>query len=198
MFLTATCSLFCVPQASEAMNLYRAKQYKEAIKVCEAKIKVNPSDIESHTILCWSLLLTGQYLQAEERAQNARKINSTDIRLIEALAEAKYRLGKNDEALTYFQKYVSSARESDGDFGLSYFFMGEIYIKQAKYQHADIALTTAVRSKPQNATWWTRLGYAREQCKSYASAVEAYNKALSVNPSYADAVKGKERCQTHL
>lgn len=182
----------------DALQLYRNKQYDAAITICEQEIKENPSNMDAYSVLIWSLLRQKRYLQAEERGLQARKENSYDIRIIEALGEAEYYLGKNDAALSYFQKYVSNARESDGDFVLSYYYMGEIYIKQSKFQHADIALTTAVRNKPERADYWTRLGYAREMCKEYTSAIEAYDKALALNANMTDAKSGKERCQKHL
>ncbi|MBP5464336.1 MAG: tetratricopeptide repeat protein [Treponema sp.] len=182
----------------DALQLYRERQYDAAITVCEQEIKVDPSNMDAYSVLIWSLLRQKRYLQAKERGLQARKENAYDIRIIEALGEAEYYLGKNDSALSYFQRYVSSARESDGDYVLSYYYMGEIYIKQSKFQHADIALTTAVKNRPDRADYWTRLGYAREMCKEYSSAIEAYDKALALNANLSDAKSGKERCQKHL
>ena len=78
------------------------------------------------------------------------------------------------------------------------FFMGEIYIKQAKYQHADISFTAAVHTEPLVDYWWTRCGYAREMAGSYDSALAAYSKALELKPSNADAQRGKERVSARL
>lgn len=194
-------SLMLFAQAAvkkDALQLYRERQYDAAITVCEQEIKADPSNMDAYSVLIWSLLRQKRYLQAKERGLQARKENSYDIRIIEALGEAEYYLGKNDSALSYFQRYVSNARESDGDYVLSYYYMGEIYIKQSKFQHADIALTTAVKNKPDRADYWTRLGYAREMCKEYASAIEAYDKALELNANSSDAKSGKERCQKRL
>ena len=182
----------------DALQLYRERQYDAAITVCEQEIKADPSNMDAYSVLIWSLLRQKRYLQAKERGLQARKENAYDIRIIEALGEAEYYLGKNDSALSYFQRYVSRARESDGDYVLSYYYMGEIYIKQSKFQHADIALTTAVKNRPDRADYWTRLGYAREMCKEYSSAIEAYDKALALNANLSDAKSGKERCQKHL
>ena len=182
----------------DALQLYRERQYDAAITICEQEIKADPSNMDAYSVLIWSLLRQKRYLQAKERGLQARKENAYDIRIIEALGEAEYYLGKNDSALSYFERYVSSARESDGDYVLSYYYMGEIYIKQSKFQHADIALTTAVKNRPDRADYWTRLGYAREMCKEYASAIEAYDKALALNANQSDAKSGKERCQKHL
>ena len=75
----------------------------------------------------------------------------------------------------------------------SYYFMGEIYLRMAKYRHADIAFSVAVTLDSFNSLWWVRLGYAREQIKEYRYSLEAYNKALSLNKNLVDAQKGRER-----
>lgn len=182
----------------DALQLYREKQYDTAIQVCEQEIRAKPDNMDAYSVLIWCFLRQKRYLQAEEKALQARKHNTSDIRVTEALAEAQYYLGKNDAALENFQKYVSVARESESDYGWCYFYMGEIYIKKSKYQHADISFTMATRSKPERSDFWTRLGYAREMCKDYTSAIQAYDKALQLNADYYDAKRGKERCQSRL
>jgi predicted Zn-dependent protease len=98
----------------------------------------------------------------------------------------------NNEALQYFQEYVSLAPEGQR-IELVYYYMGEIYIRQGKFRHADIALTTAVHWTPGNAPWWVRLAYTRESAGEFASAVNAYERALSLNPQLSDAQRGLDR-----
>lgn len=183
----------------DALKLYREGSYKEAVAVCESEIAANPSNMDSYAVLCWSLVGNKQYREAEQRASDARKINSYDIRLIEVLGEAKYYLGKNNEALAMFQRYVANSSETAARLGTAYYYMGEIYIRQARYEHADISFSAAVRFEPSySAHWWTRLGYAREMTGDWKNAIAAYDKALALNASHYDAVRGKSRCQGHL
>lgn len=202
VLLIAVCLVSLLPastqQKPDALKLYRAKRYQEAITVCEQELAANPNNIDSYSVLCWALVATKQYTKAEEKAIAARKINSSDIRLLEILGEAQYFLGKNNEALNMFQRYIATAPESAIDRAFVYYYMGEIYIRQSKFQHADIALSTSVYIEKNRDYWWTRLGYAREKCSSYKSALEAYNRALALNPSQADATQGKARCQAQL
>ena len=182
----------------DALKLYREKKYTDAIAVCEKELAANPNNMDSYSVLCWSLIATDRYLEAEQRATEARKLNSYDTRLMEALGEAKYFLGKNNEALSMFQRFIANASETSKDIGLVYYYMGEIYIRQSRFQHADIAFSAAVRSSPTRDYWWTRLGYAREKTGDYKSALTAYDKALSLNAAQYDAKRGKERCQEKL
>lgn len=199
MHLIVCCISFAQQEERrDALKLYNADQYAEAIDVCEKEIASNPNSLDSYCVLCWALVANKQYMAAEERASKARELFPYDIRLMEVLAEAKFYQGKNADALLLFQKYVASAPETAARYGRAYFFMGEIYIRQSKYNHADIAFTTSVRNEPLRDYWWSRLGYAREMCKNYQTAMAAYDKALSINPSQYDATRGRERCQSHL
>ena len=183
----------------DALKLYREGNYKDAIKICEEEIANNPSNMDSHAVLCWSLVANKQYNEAEQRAIEARKINQYDIRLMEVLGEAKYYLGKNNEALAMFQRYIASSSESAARIGTAYYYMGEIYIRQAKYEHADISFTTAVRFEPaHSAHWWTRLGYSREMNGDWQNAIVAYDRALALNSSHYDAIRGKNNCKAHI
>jgi predicted Zn-dependent protease len=79
-----------------------------------------------------------------------------------------------------------------------YYFIGEIYIRLGRFRHADIALSTAVHYVPGNAAWWTRLAYARENAGDLQEAVNAYERALSLNGQLTDARRGLDRTRQAL
>ena len=186
------------PARQDALVLYHNGKYKESIAVCEEEIKENPNRIESYVVMCWSLVKNKQYAEAEERANQGLQISPYDLRLIEILGEAKYYLGKNSGAMEQFQRYVAGAPDSGARVGVSYYYMGEIFIRQARYQHADIALSSAVKKEPLLDSWWTRLGYAREMAGNYKEAIMAYDEALKLNSASTDAYRGRERVSAKL
>jgi predicted Zn-dependent protease len=98
----------------------------------------------------------------------------------------------NNEALQYFQEYISMTPEGQR-IEMVYYYMGEIFIRQGRFRHADIALTTAVHWVPGNAAWWVRLAYARENAGDLSNALEAYEKALALNAQLTDAQRGIDR-----
>jgi len=185
-------------QKPDALQLYTNGNYAEAISVCEQELIDTPNNLDSYAVLCWSLVKNKQYMEAEQRALEGLRVNAYDHRLIEILGEAKFYLGKNKEALNQFEKYISYVPNTGSRVSSAYYFMGEIYIRLGRYQHADIALTAAVRLETSLSYWWTRLGYAREMAGSYRTAVIAYDKALELNPSQSDALRGRERSRSHL
>lgn len=193
-----TASFVFAQTKPDALKIYNEGKFKEAIQICEEELKENPNNLESYVVMCWALVSNRQYSEAEQCAMAARKINPYDVRVMEVLGEAQYFLGKNNEALAMFQSYIGNVAENGSRVGRSYYYMGEIYIRQARYEHADIALTTAVRSEPLLDYWWTRLGYAREMAKDYKNAIVAYEKALALNSEQKEASAGKVRCQSKL
>ncbi len=196
LILLAWGSVFA--QKADALILYRNGNYPEAIKICEQEITDNPQNIDSYCVLCWSLVRNRQYAEAEQRSTEARKVNPNDVRLIEIQAESKFYLGKNSAAMELFQLYLANVPANGSRIGNAYYYMGEIYIRQAKYQHADISFTAAVHTEPTVDYWWTRCGYAREMAGSLESALAAYSKAIELNPNQADAARGKERVSARL
>lgn len=182
----------------DALVLYNNGRYPEAVAVCEQEIQENPKRVESYVVMCWALVRNRQYSEAEQRALAGLTVSPYDLRLTEILGEARYYLGKNNGAMEQFQKYVANAPESGSRVGTAYYFMGEIYIRQARYQHADIALSAAVRKEPLLEKWWVRLGYAREMAGNYYESVEAYDEALRLNSSSVDAERGRTRVSAKL
>ena len=182
----------------DALVLYNNGKLREAIKVCEDELLENPNRVDSYVVMCWALVKNKQYAEAEQRANEGLVVSPYDLRLIEVLGEAKYYLGKNSGAMEQFQKYVANASDNSARIGTAYYFMGEIFIKQARFQHADIALSSAVKKEPLIDAWWVRLGYAREQAGNYLESVNAYDEALRLNPSSIDASRGRERVSAKL
>ena len=198
LLLIQTTSVFAQTQQKDALVLYHNGKYKESVQVCEEELKENPNRIDSYVVMCWSLVKNKQYAEAEQRATEGLAVSAYDLRLIEILGEARYYLGKNNGAMEQFQKYVANANESSSRLGTAYYFMGEIYIRQARYQHADIALSSAVKKEPLYENWWIRLGYAREMAGNYLEALEAYDEALRLNPSSVDASRGRDRVKEKI
>ncbi len=181
----------------DALVLYNQGNYNEAVKVCRGELETAPKNMDSYSVLTWSLLKLGKYETALEEARKALKISRYDARIVEVLGEAYYHLGKNTEALKWFEEYTVLA-PSGPRIDLVYYYMGEIFILLSEYNHADTSFTTAVHYSPNIARWWSRLGYAREMAKDYAYAIEAYKKALSLKPSLTDAKRGLERSEKSL
>jgi len=181
----------------DALQEYRNGNYELSVEICKNEIAVNPNNIESHVVICWSLLKLGRYAEAMKYARAGRNISRYDVRIAEILGETCYYQGQNTEALQYFQEYINLAPDG-ARIDSVYYFLGEIFIRLGRFRHADIALTTAIHWVPGNASWWTRLAYARENAGDLQESIKAYEQALTLNPQLADARRGLERVRQAL
>jgi len=185
-------AVYAQNQMPDALAEYRASNYERAIQICRDELNINPNNLESHVVMCWSLIRLNRFEEAMRYARAGRAISRFDVRVTEILGEVSYYQGLNNEALQYFQEYISMTPEGQR-IEMVYYYIGEIYIRQGRFRHADIALTTAVHWVPGNAAWWVRLAYARENAGELNSAVEAYEKALALNSQLTDAQRGMDR-----
>ena len=181
----------------DALREYRAGNLQQAIQICQAEIAANPNNLESHVVLCWSLISLNRLDEALRYAREGRNLSRYDPRITEILGEIHYHQGRNAEALQYFQEYVNLNPEGQR-IETVYYYIGEIFIRQGKFRHADIALSTAVHWMPGNAVWWARLAYARENAGDLQEAVNAYERALSLNSQLSDARRGLDRVRQNL
>jgi tetratricopeptide (TPR) repeat protein len=182
----------------DALAEYRAGNYDMAVNICRSEIKdSNGQNIDSYVVLCWSLAKLGRFNEANSFAAAALELSPYDVRLLEIMGEIEYHQGRNNEALKYFQEYVYLAPEGQR-IDVVYYYVGEIYIRQGRFRHADIALSTALHYVPGNAVWQARLAYARENSGELQEAAAAYEKALALDPQLADAQRGLARVHTAL
>jgi len=181
----------------DALELYRANRFEEAIRVCQQELDESPRSIDSHVVMGWSYLKLKRYQDASDIGQKAAGINPNDPRVIEIIGESDAFLGKPTDALKNLEEYV--ALRPDGErIARVYWLMGEVYISLKEYQNADIAVSTALYYEQNNAQWWSRLGWARELAGDWAWASDAYGHALKLDPSLVDAQRGRDRVAQKL
>jgi cytochrome c-type biogenesis protein CcmH/NrfG len=198
----AVCALvaaapLCAQDKPDALDLYRANKFADAIKVCQQELADSPNNIDSYVVMGWSYLRLQQYSDALTAGQKAIGINPNDPRVVQVIGEADVFLGKTTDALTNLEEYV--ALRPNGDrIARVYWLMGECYIRLKELQNADIAISTAVYYEQNNALWWARLGYARELANDLKWASDAYAHALKLDPGLGDAQRGKDSVDKKL
>ena len=181
----------------DALELYRANRFAEAVKVCQQELAVSPNNIDSYVVMGWSYLRLQQFSDALSVGQKATVISPNDPRVVQIIGEADVFLGKIVEALTNLEEYVA-LRPGGDRIARVYWLMGECYIRLKEYQNADKAISTAVYYEQNNALWWARLGYARELANDLLWARDAYARALKLDPGLVDAQRGKDSVDTKL
>ncbi len=181
----------------DALASYRSGDFDQAIEICLTELETAPRSRDSYSVLCWSLIALERYEEAHVFALEAYQFAPNDPRIVEVLGEANYFLGKNIDALKYFERYAVIADTGDR-IDSAYFYMGEVFVRLGEYNHADIAFSAALYHSPNISLWWARLGYAREMAEDYSHALDAYEKALAFNPNLLDADRGRLRVQSAI
>ena len=181
----------------DALELYRANRFADAIKVCQQELADSPRNIDSYVVMGWSQLRLQAYQDALASGQKALALSPNDPRVVQIVGEAQVFLGQFDVALQNLEQYVA-LRPGGDRIARVYWLMGECYIRLKQYQNADISISTAVYYEQSNALWWARLGYARELANDLQWASDAYARALKLDPTLADAQRGKQSVDKKL
>lgn len=187
-------------EKKDALQLYRNKQYREAVNVVFNELKSYPPSevrlrMDSYSVLGWSLLGLKRYDDAVKYGLEALKFSPYDYRIIGILGEAYFYLGKSTDALRKFQEYVDLRRNSKKSLFFIYRYMGEIYLRKGRYSHAALAFETALHYRGNSARSWARLGYSRERNGEKKAALKAYQKSLALQPDLREAKRGLLRVQ---
>ena len=162
--------------------------YNASVAICLAELSQNPRNLDSYTVCTWSLLRLRRYDEVVKYCKEALNI-APDLRIIETAGEAYFYLGKYALSLQHLEQYVDSNQAGDR-LGDAYFFIGEIYDRQKKYNKADIAYSIAVRFNSSRPLWLYRLATAKENSMEKTNAqdrqgvINAYRAVLRLSPNY--------------
>jgi tetratricopeptide (TPR) repeat protein len=176
---------------SDILRMSQEGKHNEVALIAPEILKKNPQDIDVYIGYAWSLNALKEYQKARDIAQ-AGYAKFKDPRLAQALGEALYYLGENETALASLQEYLAKFPEGNKA-AVTFYLCGELFVRMGKFNHADIAFSTALQYNPSNARWWARLGWVREKTSRYLPALKAYEQAVSLNPNLQDALSGKTR-----
>ncbi|MCL2519712.1 MAG: tetratricopeptide repeat protein [Spirochaetaceae bacterium] len=174
----------------EATFNYRLGNYQTTITHSEqADNLIDRSNIILLTdnYVNWSsaLIALGRFNEAITIGRRAQQFAPFELRIMQNLIEAYFQTNNHSEALPLIQQYIA-INPTGNLVGRFYFYMGEIYLGQSLFNHADVAFSVAVHHTPNLALWWYRLGYAREMTRNFIGANHAYNEALRLNPSFTE------------
>lgn len=175
----------------DALILFRQGNYDRAIQVCLSELgsdaRTRTQKLDSHVVLCWSLMKAGRYRDTIRYAQEGLKLNVNDSRLIFTMGEAAFSLKDYRQALDAFERYVRVAPTGD-KLQYVYNYMGEIFLEWGENHHAVAAFATSVNIDPNVSALWANLGVAKERVKDIKGAKEAYRRALNLQ-SYNEKAK---------
>ncbi|WPM05797.1 tetratricopeptide repeat protein [Borreliella sinica] len=170
----------------DSFLLYKERKFKEAISNTLEEIRLNPNNLDARTILIWSLIAIGEYKRAEKEAIIGLGIKKYDIRIIQALGEAYFFQKNYENALKYFQEYVSL--DSNGARIIKvYNLIADSFYELKRYNEADFAYENALRYAPNNQNLLIKLAKSRINANNKILAEEALIKLLTISPNNVEA-----------
>lgn len=192
---SAALSLFWEGRRLEMAETRQAESqlaFQRSLAITERLLATDAANPDLQTLKAWNLFRLHRYIDTVTYAQSV--LNSRqDYRILETMAEALYFLGKDDEALSAFSRYFTLSPENDDRRSSAYYYVGEIYFRIKKYEHADIAFSTAVALEKNMYYWWYRLGLVKELLGQYRRAYEAFKASLSIKSDFKPALDAKVR-----
>jgi len=183
----------------EAQGLASEAQahYNEAIRISMDEIARNVATGETFTVMTWAMRRQNRHAEVLSWGEQGLRLFPNEHRLIETMGQSLFFLGDHSRSLRYMQRYVDSV-PIGGRAPIAYFFKGEIYRIRQQFHSADIAYTAAVNLQPSLPLWWFRLGSVREAVGDFTHAIEAYERAISLNPNHQGATEGLARSRMHI
>jgi tetratricopeptide (TPR) repeat protein len=169
-----------------------SKVFVSSLDLIEKLLLAEPDNYDFIHLKSWNLFRLGRHEEVVSLAQKSIQ-TVRDYRIIEVMAESLYFLGRNEEALAQFASYIELAPSTDERMSSAYYYVGECYIRLKKFEHADIALSTATMLEKNMYYWWYRLGYVKEILGQYKRAYEIFGKALELNKGYRFAQDARAR-----
>ncbi|HCC36593.1 MAG TPA: hypothetical protein DEQ14_02700 [Treponema sp.] len=170
------------------------EHYTAAINICQDEVARNAATRDTYAVITWALQRQQKYADVITWGERGLRLYADEYRIMETMGEAYFYLNDYDRSLSFMQRYTNAAPQGERS-SVAYFFIGEIYRIRRRYRHADIAYTTAVRLEPRAALWWYRLATVREASGDTAQAIEAYQRALRLDPAHQGAAGGLARLQ---
>jgi len=192
---SAALSLFWDGRRLEMAETRKAESqlaFQCSLAMTERLLSKEPSNPDLQTLKTWNLFRLHRYVDTVVYAQSVLNTRE-DHRVLETMAEALFFLNKNEEALSAFGRYFTIAPENDDRRSSAFYYVGEIYFRIKKYEHADIAFSTAVSMEKNMYYWWYRLGLVKEILGQYRRAYEAFNTSLSLKSNFKPALEARER-----
>ncbi|MGH9400365.1 MAG: tetratricopeptide repeat protein [Thermoanaerobaculia bacterium] len=180
------------PASAEAHNdfgvfLFRSGETERAVEDLIEAVRLAPTRAVFHENLGCAYRKKGMKREAEREFADASRLAPNDLAIWTALGLLRWEQKRPDEAATAYESAFNlDPKSEEAGAGLSVALM-----EAGKLVEAENALTRALEARPDSALLWNNLGVVRTRRGAYAPAVEAFQKALTIDA-------GLEAAKTNL
>lgn len=176
------------PASAEARNdfgvfLYHSGETERSIEELIETVRLAPTRAVFHENLGRAFRKKGMRREAERELADAARLAPNDISVWTTLGLLRMEQKRPDDAATAYESgFNLDPRSEEAGAGLSVALM-----EAGKLPEAETALGKAIEARPDSALLWNNLGVVRTRRGEYATAVEAFQKALSLDAAFEAA-----------
>jgi tetratricopeptide (TPR) repeat protein len=104
-----------------------------------------------------------------------------EIQQLLSAGQAAHEQGRFEEAIRNFNRVIALSANQPRTAATANLMIGNAYMAQGKFGNAEVAFERAVTLNPTSAESYNNLGEALGELKQYPRALEAFNKAISLD-----------------
>ena len=164
----------------KGLALYLKRQYNPSSKAFEHVLEVGDDSYGSHYYLGHDYRETAQFFEANEHFLKAWQIDSSDVALAVSIARLHSIPIFAQDADLWFNKALAMLEPDPEDLSMVYQSYGEAEYSHQNWDKALPLYKEAYKVNPKNLSLISTIGYIYEQKKDYKSAIEWYERYLSL------------------
>ncbi len=176
----------------EGRALFRNRQWEQAEEKFAEAARKEQDDLTPWLYLARIRIRTGRPGQAIPRLRQLSRENPAQAEIHHYLGVALEDVGEFDAARKAFRLAL---RESPG-FEDSLLHLSGIEIAEERWEPALIALRKLLNRNPEHAQAWAYLGTVRSRQNDRKGALDAFARALELDPENRDARRGMARLRS--
>tara|TARA_B100000941_G_C28461666_1_gene531114 strand:- start:10 stop:1284 length:1275 start_codon:yes stop_codon:yes gene_type:complete len=177
--------------AKEGNNIYRRKDYDNAITKYIQSTKIDPSYTEAFYRASKAYYMLGDYESAKWNLESGLKSNSTHVQSLKLLGDIDSKEGNYEKALDWYLKSV----EANSNYHIAHYALGKTYYKLQNYTSALSSLKNTILIDPTYSKAYELTGIIEKTngnlenaITNFKLAVEYDEKAYVVNYRLASAL----------
>lgn len=169
----------------KGLALYLKRQYDPSSKAFERVLEAGDDSYGTHYYLGHDYRELGMPRDADEQFRKAWQIDSSDVSLALSIATNRARamfpfFNYTEDTEPWFKKALSMLEPDPTDLSMAYQSYGEAEYSRHNWDKALPLYQEAYEFNPKNLSLISTIGYIYEQKKDYKSALEWYDRYLSL------------------
>ena len=183
--------------AAWGLILLEQGRLEEALEAIRFSIELDPDTPGGYVNLAKVLIAMGRVADAEDSLRRANRSNPGNLNILQNLGESLRVQERYEEAIEIYARII----ESNPDLPLTHAGLGDALLRLQRYDEAIAALERALALAPDLSfapSLHVLAGRAELAAGRPGAALEAFDRALAIDPAVAGAKAGRERALQSL